>query len=159
MLKLTDIVTRAAIVAPLRGKERDQVVAELVDAMVASGIVDPESREHLYVRVLDRELKSTTGFGKGVAVPHAKDARMKRISAAIGLSPSGVEFNSLDRQPVYSVVLLISPEDKPNEHLRAMEAIFKHVGSDVFRRLLRQCQNPAEVWSLLQEADTQKYAG
>ncbi|MCC6429004.1 MAG: PTS sugar transporter subunit IIA [Phycisphaerales bacterium] len=157
MLKLTDIVARGAIVAPLKGKQRDQVIRELIESMVASAIIDREAAEHLYLRVLDRELKSTTGFGKGVAVPHAKDPRMKRISAAIGLSQSGVEFNSLDRQPVYSVVLLISPDDQPNEHLRAMEAIFKHVGSDVFRRLLRQCQDPAQVWSLLLEADAQKH--
>lgn len=159
MLKLTDIVTRGAITVPLKGRERDQVVSELVDSLVAAGAVEKESRDHLCLRVLDRELKSTTGFGKGVAVPHAKDPRMKRISAAVGLSPSGVEFNSLDRQPVYTVILLISPEELPNEHLRAMEAIFKHVGSDVFRRLLRQCQTASDVWSLLQEADAQKYAG
>lgn len=158
MLKLTDIVTQGAIVVPLKGRERDQVVAELVDALVSAGVVDRESREHVYLRVLDRELKSTTGFGKGVAVPHAKDPRVKRISAAIGLSPSGVEFNSLDRQPVYTVMLLISPDEQPNEHLRAMEAIFKHVGSDVFRRLLRQCQSSSDVWALLQEADAQKYS-
>lgn len=159
MLKLTDIVSRGAIVVPLKGRERDQVVGELVDALVSSGSIDPESREPIYLRVLDRELKSTTGFGKGVAVPHAKDSRIRKISAAIGLSAGGVEFNSLDRQPVYTVILLISPEELPNEHLRAMEAIFKHIGSDVFRRLLRQCQTSADVWSLLQEADAQKYSG
>jgi PTS system nitrogen regulatory IIA component len=158
LLKLTDIVSPAAVVVPLKGRERDQVVGELVDALVASNAIDRDSREHIYLRVLDRELKSTTGFGKGVAVPHAKDGRIRRISAAIGLSHAGVEFNSLDRQPVYTVILLISPDEQPNEHLRAMEAIFKHVGSDVFRRLLRQCQTSADVWALLQEADSQKYS-
>lgn len=159
MLKLTDIVSKGAIVVPLKGRERDQVVGELVDALVSAGAIGTETRETIYLRVLDRELKSTTGFGKGVAVPHAKDSRIGKISVALGLSPGGVEFNALDRQPVYTVILLISPDDQPNDHLRAMEAIFKHIRSDVFRRLLRQCQTPADVWALLQEADAQKYSG
>lgn len=158
-MKLTDIVHRGAVVAPLKGRERDQVVGELVDALASQGGLEAGTRDQVHLRVIERELKSTTGFGKGVAVPHAKDSRVKRVGAALGISPQGVEFNSLDRQPVYIVLLLISPEDQPNEHLRAMEAIFKHVDSDVFRRLLRQCQSPEEAWALLEETDARKYAG
>lgn len=158
-MKLTDIVHRGAVVAPLKGRERDQVVGELVDALASQGGLEAGTRDQVLLRVIERELKSTTGFGKGVAVPHAKDPRVTRVEAALGISPQGVEFNSLDRQPVYIVMLLISPEDQPNEHLRAMEAIFKHVDSDVFRRLLRQCQTPEEAWALLQETDARKYAG
>ena len=72
---------------------------------------------------------------------------------AIGISPSGVEFNALDKQPVYSIFLLLSPEDKPEEHLDAMEAIFGNLSHETFRRFLRQAETVDDVLTLLQEAD------
>jgi mannitol/fructose-specific phosphotransferase system IIA component (Ntr-type) len=81
------------------------------------------------------------------------------MSAAIGLSPRGIDFNSLDRQPVYSVVLLLSPEDRPEEHLQAMEVVFKNLGKDTFRRFLRQSTTVEQVCELLAQADSQQLPG
>jgi PTS system fructose-specific IIA component/PTS system nitrogen regulatory IIA component len=73
--------------------------------------------------------------------------------AAIGVSARGIDFNALDTQPVYSVFLLLSPEDRPEQHLQAMEAIFKNLSKDTFRRFLRQASSAQDVWTLLEEAD------
>ena len=103
--------------------------------------------------------RGSTGFGKGVAVPHVKHKSVTQMSAAIGLSQGGIEFASLDKQPVYSVFLLLSPEDKPEDHLQAMEVIFKSLSKDTFRRFLRQAGTLEEVMSLLDEADSQQLTG
>jgi mannitol/fructose-specific phosphotransferase system IIA component (Ntr-type) len=79
--------------------------------------------------------------------------------AAIGVSQKGVDFNALDKAPVYSVVLLISPKDKPDEHLQAMENIFSNLQKDNFRRFLRQSATAEAIKDLLHEADTQQLAG
>ena len=78
-----------------------------------------------------------------------------RIQSAIALASSrtGVDFNALDKQPVYSILLLLSPEDQPEEHLDAMEAIFGNLSLDTFRRFLRQATTVEEVVALLEEAD------
>lgn len=62
----------------------------------------------------------------------------------------------LDKQPVYSVFLLLSPEDQPEDHLHAMEVIFKNLSKDTFRRFLRQATSAEEVRTLLVEADEQQ---
>ncbi len=64
-----------------------------------------------------------------------------------------MDFSSLDKQPVYSVILLISPVDNPDRHLQAMEKIFKHLQNEKFRKFLRQSQSAAEIEDLLREAD------
>lgn len=158
MLKLSDIVTEESVVPSLQGSDRAAVVGELVAALVAAGVADAKCQGDLVTRILDREKLSSTGFGKGVAVPHAKHKSIKRMTAAIGLSPRGVEFNALDRQPVYTVFLLLSPEDKPEEHLRAMEVIFKNLSRDQFRRSLRQASSVQDVRAVLEEADGQQLA-
>lgn len=148
-----------AIVPRLKSSQRDEVISELVDALVASGSASPKLRDELVKAVLERERRGSTGFGRGVAVPHVKHKSVKTMSAAVGLSDKGVEFNALDKQPVYSVFLLLSPEDRPEEHLHAMEVVFKNLSKDTFRRFLRQAGTTEEVRTLLEEADNQLLAG
>jgi len=92
-------------------------------------------------------------MGKGVAVPHVKHEAVKDVVAAVGQSSAGIDFSSLDKKPVYSVILLISPADNPDRHLQAMESIFKHLQRDRFRKFLRQSQTAEEIKDLLREAD------
>jgi len=158
-MKLSELIASGAVVTQLQSQDRDQVIHELIDALIASNAAAPEHRAELIKRVLVRENRGTTGFGRGVAVPHVKHPSVKRMAAAIGLSSAGIEFNSLDKQPVYSVFLLLSPEDRPEEHLLAMEVIFKNLSKETFRRFLRQAGSENEVRSLLDDADTQQLAG
>jgi mannitol/fructose-specific phosphotransferase system IIA component (Ntr-type) len=158
-MKLTQLVAEGAIVARLTSTERNDVIAELVDQLVSAGAASPKVRDELVKAVLEREKRGSTGFGRGVAVPHVKHKSVKSMTAAIGLSERGVEFNALDKQPVYSVFLLLSPEDRPEEHLQAMEVIFKNLSKDTFRRFLRQAATTEEVRTLLEDADNQLLAG
>jgi mannitol/fructose-specific phosphotransferase system IIA component (Ntr-type) len=159
VVKLTEIVGEGSIIVPLQGADRDAAVAELVDALIAGSGAPAELRDELISRVLEREKRGSTGFGRGVAVPHVKHKSVTKMAAAVGVSTRGIDFNSLDRQPVFSVMLLLSPEDRPEEHLQAMEVIFKNLSKDTFRRFLRQARTPAEVRTLLEEADAQHLAG
>ena len=158
-MKLSELVPEGAIHTTLASTQRDDVIAEMVDLLVASGAAEASSRENLIKRVLDREQKGSTGFGRGVAVPHVKHAGVEKMAAAIGLSPTGIDFNALDRQPVYSVFLLLSPEDRPEEQLQAMEAIFKQLSKEILRRFLRQASTVADVRTLLNDADNQTLGG
>lgn len=158
-MKLSELVSSDAIVTDLKSRERDDVVGELVDVLLASSGFDKSLREQLIAKVLEREKMSSTGFGRGVAVPHVKHPSVDRLVAAVGLSRDGVDFNALDKQPVYSIFLLLSPEDRPEEHLQAMETIFKNLRKDTFRRFLRQASTPEEVMTLLREADDQLLTG
>lgn len=153
MLKFSQLVAEGAIVASLRALQRDGTLSELIDVLVASGAVDSSLRDELMLRLLERERKGSTGFGRGVAVPHVKHKGITRMTAAIGLSARGVDFNALDKQPVHSIVLLVSPEDRPEEHLHAMEVIFKNLSKETFRRMLRQAPDAESVRQLLVDAD------
>ena len=158
-MKLTDFVVADAIVPELQAVQRDEAIAELVDALIAAGAAPADLRDELINDIVAREKHGSTGFGKGVAVPHVKHAKIEKMAATIGVSPSGVDFNALDKQPVYSIVLLLSPKDKPDEHLQAMENVFSNLQKDTFRRFLRQAGTRDEITDLIHEADTQQLAG
>ncbi|MAI66612.1 MAG: PTS fructose transporter subunit IIA [Phycisphaerae bacterium] len=152
-MKLMDIVVKDAIITELKASKRDEVIAEMVDALVTSGCVTEDQRVDFTKSIIRRENKGSTGFGHGVAVPHVKHADIKTMRIAIGNSAEGIDFKALDREPVYSIVLLLSPEDQPENHLDAMEAIFSSLSQDTFRRFLRQANSSDDVLTLLTETD------
>jgi len=148
-----DIIVKDAIIPKLKATNRDGVITEMVDALVKSGCASEDQCEEFTKAIIRRENKGSTGFGHGVAVPHVKHVDIKTMHIAIGNSSEGVDFKALDREPVYSIVLLLSPEDQPENHLDAMEAIFSSLSQDTFRRFLRQANSSEDVLTLLTETD------
>jgi len=112
--------------------------------------------DEVVAALIKREQNGSTGFGKGVAVPHVKHAKIKQMAGTIGRSASGIDFSALDHQPVYSIVLLLSPENQPQQHLQAMNTVFTNLQKDLFRRFLRQSATKQAIIELLDEADQGK---
>jgi mannitol/fructose-specific phosphotransferase system IIA component (Ntr-type) len=152
-MKLSDIMVTDAIVPELQAKTREEAVQELVKALAAAGAIPKKSVDDVVKAVMARESQATTGIGKGVALPHAKLKGIKKPIGTIGRSGEGIEFASLDAKPVYSIILLLSNPESPDEHLQAMETIFKHVQRDIFRKFLRQSQSKQAIVDLIHEAD------
>lgn len=153
-MKLLDLVHASSIIAELASTDRNGVIRELVQALEDAKLIDAQSTEGIVRSIVTRErTRGTTGFGKGVAVPHAKVEGLSRIVAAVGRSSAGVDFASLDGQPVHIVFLIVSPADQPDEHLRAMDLIFRHLQQERFRKFLRQTDAADKIYDLLREAD------
>jgi nitrogen PTS system EIIA component len=153
VMKLSDFIVKDAIVAELQSTDRDGVIRELVASLAAAKAIAPTDVDAVVKAIIDREKHGSTGFGKGVAVPHVKHPAIKKRVGAIGRSTVGVDFAALDQAPVYSVFLLLSPQNNPDGHLQAMENIFRNLQQDNFRRFLRQADTKAKIVDLLDEAD------
>lgn len=152
-MKFADFVCFEAIVADLSSKDRDGVIKELVQALVDQKKIKSADVDAVVKTILTRERQGSTGFGKGVSVPHAKHEGVTKMIATIGQSREGVDFAALDRAPVYSIFLLLSPTDQPEQHLAAMEKIFRHLQQDQFRSFLRQAETRQAIADLINEAD------
>jgi mannitol/fructose-specific phosphotransferase system IIA component (Ntr-type) len=152
-MKLSDFVCCEASITQLQSSDRDGAIEELVSALGRAGKFNEGKCKEITREVIKRENEASTGLGKGVAVPHVKHKAFKEVIAAIGQSSAGIDFFALDKQPVYSVILLISPVDDPDKHLQAMESIFKHLQKERFRMFLRQCRTADQIEELLNEVD------
>lgn len=152
-MKLSDFIVKDAIVPELKATDRDAVIRELVEALAAAKAIQASDVDAVVKAIIDREKHGSTGFGKGVAVPHVKLAAIKKRVGAIGRSTVGVDFAALDQAPVYSIFLLLSPQNSPDGHLQAMENIFRNLQQDTFRRFLRQSDTQQKIVDLIEEAD------
>ena len=154
-MKFADFICFEALIPELKTRDRNGVIAELVSALYKVGQLGKGKGncEEIIKAVIKRENEASTGMGKGVAVPHVKHEAVKDVVATIGQSSVGIDFSSLDKQPVYSVILIISPVNKPDKHLQVMESVFKHLQEEKFRKFLRQSKEAEEIEELLREAD------
>src|SRR3954453_19439650 len=155
-MKLKDFIVSEAIVADLQAADRDGAIRELVQSLAKSGALPEGAVEEVVAALIKRETNGSTGLGKGVAVPHVKHPKLKSMAGTIGGSAAGIDFAALDHQPVYSIVLLLSPENQPQQHLQAMNTIFTNLQKDLFRRFLRQSSTQQSIVDLLDEADQGK---
>lgn len=152
-MKLADFICFDATITQLQSDERNAVIAELVDALCKAGSLKKKDKDKITRAIIRRENEASTGMGKGVAVPHIKYAAVDRPVAVVGLSRDGIDFRALDKKPVYSVILLISPAGDSDSHLKAMECVFGHLINEKFRNFLGQSDTPEKVEDLLREAD------
>ncbi len=152
-MKYADFVCFEATIPELQASDRDGAITELVSSIDKAGKLGRGKWKEIARAVIKREKEASTGMGKGVAVPHIKHKAVKDVVAVVGRSSTGIDFSALDKQPVYSVILLISPVNDPDRHLQAMESIFRHLQQEKFRKFLRQCRSSAQIEDLLREAD------
>ena len=148
-----DFVCFEATIPDLEATDRNGVVGEMVSALVKAGKLPEELSAQITKAVIRRENEASTGMGKGVAVPHVKHATITDVIGIVGQTDVGIDFAALDEQPVYSVILLVSPAGNSDKHLQAMESIFKHIQKEKFRKFLRQCRTPEKLEDLMREAD------
>lgn len=152
-MKLSDFICFEATVPELKADDRDGVIVELISLLDKAGRLGKAQSMDIQKEMIKREKEASTGMGKGVAVPHVKHKAVKDVVAAVGLRSVGIDFSALDKQPVYSVILLVSPLENPDRHLQAMESVFTHLQKEKFRKFLRQCRTPEQIRDLILEAD------
>lgn len=153
-MKFSDFVATDAIRSHVTAATKEGVIREMAQALVAAGRIAAGDLEGIVKAIMKREDLGSTGIGRGVAVPHTKHPSVSRLVGTVAVSPEGIEFESLDGEPVHLFFLLVSPPDRPGDHLRALENISRQLRDDGFCKLLKAAKGPIEIQNLLEEADS-----
>ena len=156
-MKFSDFVKTEAIKSSLDATDKEGVVRELVASLKNSGQLKAEDEESIIEAILKREELGSTGIGRGIAVPHTKHPSVDSPVGTVGVSQTGVDFQSLDGEQVQLFFMLISPPDQPNEHLKALENISKQLQDETFCRFLKQSKNAEDIEQILEEADNNQF--
>src|SRR5947207_14325627 len=120
-MRMSDFVVRDAIVPELTATTKEGVIREMVESLRTAGYFKASEPDDIVRAILKRELLGSTGIGRGVAIPHTKHNSGERPIGTLALSKPGDDFESLDGDPDHGYVLLISPQDRPGDDLRAVE--------------------------------------
>ena len=155
-MKIIDFLSKEAIISDIKATKKEDVIKELVDALINAGHIDKHNRNKLIEALMARESLGSTAIGQGVAIPHGKSDCVDKLVAAFGLSKKGVDFDSLDGELAYIFFLLIAPADSAGPHLKALARISRLLKDKYFRDNLRNCQDKDSIIATINQEDEKK---
>lgn len=144
-MTLANLLSEAQIIPSMKSDERWDAIAELVDCLVRTGKILESDRDVVLSSIRQREETMSTGIGFGIAIPHASSDKVGEVVAAFGRSVKGIQFDSLDGQPVFFIVLFVVPKDQFQTHLRTLAAIAKFLNDKAVRDDLAAASNEAGI--------------
>jgi len=154
-MKICEILQVGKIISSLQGKEKTDVVNELIDLFKNDERV--KDLDEMRNAVHEREKIMSTGVGKGFAIPHAKTNSVNEIVAAFGKLDEPIDFQALDEQPVNLVFLLVGKENLVGPHIKLLSRISRMMNKDEFRESLSKAKTAEEIYSLFENEEKQYF--
>ena len=146
-VNILNYLCNESISTDLQSETKLDVLNELVSLLETSGNI--EDKEKIFTSLQDREKLGSTGIGQEVAIPHGKSDYTKKIVAALGISKKGIDYESLDADPVRIFFVLIVPTQSSGIHLKILAKISRLLKEESFRKSLKEANSSEEVIHLL----------
>ena len=157
-MNIMSFLDERAVTTDLKAHQsKEEVIRELVELLVRAGSIKEKDNHRLVQILLKRESLGFTGIGQGVAIPHGKSDCVTKLVAAFGVSRSGVNFDSLDGEPVTLFFLLVAPEDSAGPHLKALARISRLLKDKHFRDSLRAAHDEKALVKHIRDEDERRH--
>jgi len=150
-MKITSVLTPALIKVGLESEEKEEVFEEMVQLFVDAGLL--KDREAAIEAVLAREAKMSTGIARWLALPHGKLAEATGLLMAMGVAKNGIEYDSLDGEPVYVVLMVFAEIGNPGPHIEALAEISRLFSIPGFTGKIKDAQSANDILALLREVE------
>lgn len=150
-MKISELLTADGMILSLHATKKEAAIDEMVHRLYQIGRINNE--EKFKQGILNRESQTSTGLGDGIAIPHAKNEAVIQPTVLFARSQSGVDYASLDGQPVFLFFMIAAPEEANNTHLQALAALSSLLIDPAFIAKLKTAETPNEVLALFDEAE------
>lgn len=155
-MRITDLLDARSILLDASPKSKSEALDQIVDLMVKSEKIN--DKEAYRKQVYAREEESTTGIGEGIAIPHGKCDAVTKPGLAAMVVKDGVDFDSLDGEPVTLIFLIAAPNTEDNIHLDVLSKLSVLLMNEEFTESLRNAKTVEEFMNIINDAD-EKEAG
>jgi mannitol/fructose-specific phosphotransferase system IIA component (Ntr-type) len=146
-MRLRDLLDDAVVKIGLESHDKEESFEEMIDLLVRAGRLTDRAGALEAIRL--RESQGTTGIGLGVGIPHGKHASIPSLTAALGISGRGIEFDAIDGKPVHLVFMLLARVEDPGPHVRALAEIARLVQTPGLYRRLTEAKSASQVLDIL----------
>jgi len=148
-MSLLENIKKTNIIVKTSAKDRWEIIEEMVEHAVKTKEIGPDDAEAIRCALIEREKSMSTGIGHGVAIPHCSTARVSNIIAVMAITPRGINFESIDSEPVKIVILLIVPKDKLTHHIKTLANIAKMMNDQELREKILLLKTPDAILKTL----------
>lgn len=155
-MKIEDLLSPDLMIMDLKATTQEEAIKEMADLEVKQDVVNNE--DEFIKSIWAREKESTTGIGDGIAMPHARKKYINRAAVLFAKSPKGIDYNSLDGQPVHLFFMITAPAGADNTHLQALAKLSSLLINPDVVNALKAATKPEEVIDIFKKAETEKDA-
>lgn len=155
-MKIEDLLSPDLMIMDLKATTQEEAIKEMADLEVKQDVVNNE--DEFIKSIWAREKESTTGIGDGIAMPHARNKYINRAAVLFAKSPKGIDYNSLDGQPVHLFFMITAPAGADNTHLQALAKLSSLLINPDVVNALKAATKPEEVIDIFKKAETEKDA-
>lgn len=152
-MRIGDFLCSKAVSSDLRSTTKKEVIEELVGLLIDAGAVEKKHRNKVLEVLMAREALGSTAIGQGIAIPHGKCDCVKKLVGCLGISKSGINFDSLDGEPAYIFFLLLAPIDSAGPHLKALARISRLLKDKYIRDGLKSVKDEKSMLQIIQQED------
>lgn len=150
-MRLTDVLKEDFILTDLKSRKKTELLEEMISNI--SEKVGGLDRKKVLETVIEREKLGTTGIGNGIAIPHGKVKGFDEIRVFFGRSKKGIDFDSMDKMPVYLFFMILAPENSAAAHLKILASISHLFRNQGLRTDLMKAESRSEIYEIIAEAD------
>jgi len=150
-MRLADLLDESVVKLGLESVDKEECIEEMVELLVRSGCLS--DRQMALDALFSREKIGSTGIGNGVAIPHAKSGCVEKLTAALGVSLEGIEFDAIDGQEAHLVFLLLADPQRPGPHVAALAEVARLLQLPGFYRKIVSAKTPEEVLEIISEEE------
>jgi len=150
-MRIVDELKKQRVKIGISGATKPEILRELLEGFAEEGCV--EDRESLLEEFLEREAKGSTGIGNGIAIPHVRTNQASKLEYLIAVSKEGVDFDSLDGEPIHIVVLMMAPKDSHGIHIKALARVSRILNDESVRVRLANAEDADAVLRIIEERE------
>jgi mannitol/fructose-specific phosphotransferase system IIA component (Ntr-type) len=150
-IELLDYLSEANILLDVKGKSKKTVLSHLLDHLISLGKCSKNDKKEIVKVLLQREEMGSTAIGGGIALPHARLGCVDNIVLCVGISREGLDFESLDGEPIYILVLLLSNHKEAGLHLKMLALLARILRDKYFVQRIRHVQTREEIFLLIEK--------
>jgi fructose-specific phosphotransferase system IIA component len=155
-MELSEHLNKNNILLKPRSTTRWELIAEMIDLAVKNKEIDTCDCDDLTKSLVDREKSMSTGIGNGVAIPHCTSVKVQDIVYIMAIVPQGMDFDSIDNQPVKIVILLLVPKSKLTQHIKTLAQIAKLMSNENLRNKLLTLKTPESIIKTIKDFENMK---
>lgn len=153
-MRITDLLDKRSISLDGAPKNKQEALDMAIDLMKGSDKINDQ--EAYRKQVYKREEEGTTGIGMGIAIPHGKCNAVDRPGLAAMVIKDGVDFDSLDGEPVHLLFLIAAPDTEDNIHLEVLSKLSMMLMDDNFTQSLKNASSVDEFMEIINKADEER---
>ncbi|WP_132995624.1 PTS sugar transporter subunit IIA [Sporanaerobacter acetigenes] len=143
------LLTSDRISFNLKARNKEEAIDELIEILYRDGVIN--NKKNFKLAVMKREKEFSTGIGYGIGIPHGKNEAVKEASIAFGISKDGIDFDSMDGQPVNLIFLIAVPNKSDDMHLKILSYISRRLMHSDVREKLIKAQSYNDILKAFQE--------